>query len=185
MKKIIAFVLSIVLICCFSVTAFAAKSPVANEKVTVTVRMADVDGGEVDKAITLDAGSTITVKADSKYGKFNSWSVYKLNAASATGMVTLNVAGNVAAKKYVAATEGTDYEIVKGSLTATEMTIKVKTSVVICGNYDGKTTDPSDKSNADDDSKSPQTADMAVLYTAIVMLAVVAFGFGVKKVYSK
>ena len=38
MKKLIALVLSVVMICCFSVTAFAADSPSATEKVTVTVR---------------------------------------------------------------------------------------------------------------------------------------------------
>ena len=37
MKKLIALILSVILICCFSVTAFAAESPTANEKVTVQV----------------------------------------------------------------------------------------------------------------------------------------------------
>ena len=184
MKKIIALVLSIVMICCFSVTAFAAESPTATEKVTVTLRKASSDVA-VDKAYTVDAGATITVKADSKYGKFNGWSIYKEAAATPkTGMVTLSVL-NLATTKTATAVEGTDYEIVSGSLTSTELTIKVKSSVIICGNYDGKTTDPSASSNADGSAQSPQTGDMTIVYAVVAMLALGAFAFGVKKVYSK
>lgn len=192
MKKIIALVLSIVMICCFSVTAFAAESPSATEKVTVTVRKADLSDptGKVDTEYTFDAGTTITVKADSKYGTFNSWSVYKEETATGVSttpkseIVTLSVVKALAATKTVDAVQGTDYEIVKGSLTSSEMTIKVNTSVIVCGNYDNVKTDPN-VASGDGSSSSPQTGDMTVLYAVIVMLAVAAFGFGVKKVYSK
>lgn len=184
MKKIIALVLSVIMICCFSVTAFAAKSPVATEKVTVTVRKADMADGAVDKEYTLDAGATITVKANPKYGTFKSWSVYKTGTnAPATGMVTLSVLN--LATKTVKAVEGTDYEIVKGSLTSKEMTIKVLNSVIVCGNYDDKITDPNEQSNVDDSDKSDPTGDTSVYYIAIVLLAAAAFCFGIKKVYSK
>lgn len=195
MKKIIALVLSIVMICCLSVTAFAAESPSATEKVTFTVRKAEVvdPAGKVDTEYTLDAGATITVKADSKYGTFNSWSIYKeeakvegVSAPVNSGVVTLSAVKTLAATtKMVDAVAGTDYEIVKGSLTASELTIKVKTAVVICGNYNNVKTDPVAASNADNSASAPQTGDMTVVYGVIVMLAVVAFGFGVKKVYSK
>ena len=195
MKKIIALVLSIVMICCFSVTAFAADSPSATEKVTATVRKADlVDPvGKVDTEYTLDKGATLTVKANSKYGTFNSWSVYKVEASvegvSApvnSGVITLSAVKNLAATtKTVDAVVGTDYEIVKGSLTASEMTIKLNTSVIVCGNYDNVKTDPNAASNADGSASAPQTSDMTAVYAMVVMLAVVAFGFGVKKVYSK
>ena len=195
MKKIIALVLSIVMICCFSVTAFAADSPTATEKVTVTIRKADVvvPTGKVDTEYTLDAGATLTVKANSKYGTFNSWSVYKaeasvegVNAPVSNGVITLSAVKNLAATtKYVDAVSGTDYEIVKGSLTSTEMTIKLNTSVIVCGNYDNAKTDPSAVSGGDDSDSAPQTGDMTALYAIVVMLGIVAFGFGVKKVYSK
>lgn len=189
MKKIIALILSIVMVCCFSLTAFAADSPSASEKVTITVRKADVvdPTGKVDTEYTFDAGTTITVKANSKYGTFNSWSVYKSQASvgTTTGMVTLSVVKNLAATKMVDAVAGTDYEIVKGSLTSEEMTIKLNTAVIICGNYDNVKTDPSASSNADKSDSAPQTGDMTVAYVVVVMLAVAAFGFGVKKVYSK
>lgn len=194
MKKIIALVLSVVMICCFSVTAFAAESPSATEKVTVTVRKADVVSptGKVDTEYTLDAGTTLTVKANSKYGTFNSWSVYKeetvtgVSAPVNSDVITLSVVKNLATTtKTVDAIQGTDYEIVKGSLTSTEMTIKLNTAVIVCGNYDNIKTDPNVASGADNSASAPQTSDMTVAYIAVVMLAVAAFGFGVKKVYSK
>ncbi len=188
MKKIIALVLSIVMILCLSVTAFAAESPSATEKVTVTIRKATaVDPvGKVDTEYTLDAGATLTVKADSKYGTFNSWSVYKEDATTATtGMVTLSAVKNLAAVKTVEAVEGTDYEIVKGSLTSTELTIKLNTAVIVCANYNNVKTDPNASSNADGSDSAPSTGDMTVAYAMFVVLAVAAFGFGVKKVYSK
>lgn len=194
MKKIIALVLSVVMICCFSVTAFAAESPSATEKVTVTVRKADVVSptGKVDTEYTLDAGTTLTVKANSKYGTFNSWSVYKeetvtgVSAPVNSDVITLSVVKNLATTtKTVDAIQGTDYEIVKGSLTSTEMTIKLNTAVIVCGNYDNIKTDPNVASGADNSASAPQTNDMTVAYIAVVMLAVAAFGFGVKKVYSK
>lgn len=196
MKKIIALVLSVLLVSCFSVTAFAAKSPVAEEKHTVTVRKA-IGAAPVEKAdieYTVDKDTVITVKADEdKYGKFDSWSIYKVtesvegvSAPVNSGVITLNAALNLAATtKTEAAKEGVDYTVVSGSLTAKELTVKVNADVIICGNYAGETTDPLVNSNVDNSANAPQTGDITVAYAAIIMLAVVAFGFGVKKVYSK
>ena len=195
MKKFITLVLSIVFVCSFSVTAFAAESPVANEKVTITIRKANIvePDYKLDTEYTVDAGTTITVKADPKYGKFNSWSVYKEEATVegtsttfASGIVALSAVKNLAAKiDFVKAVKGVDYEIVKGSLTTSEMTIKLNTAVIVCGNYDNVVTDPSKPSKIDDSETSAPTGDMTVAYIAIVMLAAVAFAFGTKKVYSK
>lgn len=188
MKKIIALLLSIAMIFCFAVTAFAADSPTADSKATITVRKADViepANQIVDTEYTVEVGTTITVKANSKYGTFKDWSIYKETASTTTGMITLNVVNLAAASKFVDAAAGTDYEIVKGSLTSEELTIKVNSSVVICANYDGVKTDPSAPSKGDTSNSAPQTGDMFVAYALVVMLAVVAFGFGVKKVYSK
>ena len=196
MKKIIALVISVVMICCFSVTAFAADSPTATEKVTVTVRKAAVvdPTGKSDVEYTLDKGTTVTVKADeATYGTFKNWSVYKVTASvegvSApvnSGVITLSAVKNLAATtKTEAAVAGTDYEIVKGSLNAKEMTVKLNTTVIICGNYGDVVTDPNALSNADGSPSAPATNDMTAVYAMLVALAVVAFGFGVKKVYSK
>lgn len=195
MKKIIALILTVVMVCCFSVTAFAAESPSATEKVTVTVRKADVADPtvKVDVNYTLDKGATLTVKANSKYGTFNSWSVYKVEATvegvSApvnSEIITLSAVKNLATTtKTVEAVQGIDYEIVKGSLTSSEMTIKLNTAVIVCGNYDNVKTDPNVDSNADDSDSAPKTGDMTAVYAMVIALAAVAFGFGVKKVYSK
>ncbi len=169
MKKLIALILSIVMVFCLSVTAFAADSPTANEKVTVTIRKAD-STVNVDVQHSLDKGEEITVKADeAEYGAFASWSIYKLTADSKT----------------VEAVKGVDYEIVKGSLNDKELSIKLITSVIVCANYGDVVTNPLSNSNVDNSASAPQTGDMTVAYAVIVMLAAVAFGFGVKKVYSK
>jgi hypothetical protein len=65
------------------------------------------------------------------------------------------------------------------------MTIKLNTAVIVCGNYDNVKTDPSVVSGGDASDSAPQTGDMTALYAIVVMLGLVAFGFGVKKVYSK
>lgn len=196
MKKIIALVLSVMLICCCGITAFAAKSPEAGEKYDVIIRKA-VGTAPVEKAdieYTVDKDTLITVKADeAAYGKFDNWSIYTVtetvegvSAPVNSGVITLNAAINLAATtKTAKAVEGTDYEIVSGSLTAKELTVKVKTDVIICANYAGKVTDPNTNSNVDGKPTAPQTGDMTVVYVAVLMLAVVAFGFGAKKVYSK
>ncbi len=189
MKKIIALVLSIVLVCCFSVTAFAAESPEAPGKQTITIRKAVGIDPEVkaDEEFVLEKGDIITVKADeATYGKFNSWSIYKEETATGTsapvndGLVTLNVIDLAA--KATAAVAGTDYEIIEGSLTTTELTVKINADVTICANYGGVITDPNIPSS---ETTSPSTGDMTGIYVAIIALAIVAFGFGVKKVYSK
>lgn len=168
MKKIIALVLSLILVCCCSVTAFAAESPVADEKVTVVVRKADyVDfDGKSDVKYTVEKDKLITVQDDSEYGKFNSWTVYKADGSAE-------------------AVEGVDFEVVSGSFTEQKMTVKAKASIIVCANYNGVKTNPVVESNADNSASAPQTGDMATAYIAVIMLAAVVFGFGVKKAYSK
>ncbi len=194
MKKIIALVLSIVLVCCFSVTAFAADSPTAGQKYSVTIRKATGNDpvSKADIKYTVEKDTILTVKADeAKYGKFDSWSIYKVEETATgtsapvnSGIMTLS-AINLATTNAVAAVENTDYEIVSGSLTSKELTIKVKNDIIICANYGGEITDPNVNSNADNSANAPQTGDVTALYAGAIMLAVVAFGFGVKKVYSK
>ncbi len=172
MKKLIAFVLCILLICISTVTAFAA-SPTASTKVSVTLRKADGSSNveKVDVAYTLDGGATVSVEAnEADYGTFNSWSIYKVVSADA---------------KPVPAVAGVDYKIIKGSLNDAEMSIEVYTDIIICGNYGGVVTDPLELSTPSDKSDtSPETGDITVVYAALV-LAAAAVIFGAKKQYSK
>lgn len=168
MKKLIALLLSVLMICCLSVTAFAAESPSASDKVTVTVVKGTADNAIEKEGVgyTFEKGIVTAFKSDEKNGVFNSWSVYKVESG-----------------KTVPAVEGVDYEIVTGGLTTSEMSIKINAAVVVCGNYNNVTTNPLDYISVD--GSSPQTGDVTAVYAMIVMFAVVAFGFGVKKVYSK
>lgn len=172
MKKLIALILSMVMVCCFCVTAFAAESPTASEKITITVVKGDLvqPVGKPDVEYTVDKGGNVIVKQNDKYGKFNDWTVYKVPTDGG---------------KPVVAVAGVDYEIIKGGLKESELTIKAKTTLIVCGNYNGVVTDPLSKSNADNSANAPQTGDMTAVYVMFAMLAVAAFGFGVKKVYSK
>ena len=164
MKKLIAFVLCIAVICTLSVTAFAAESPSASAKVSVTLRKAQGVGAveKSDITYTIDDGGVVTVKAVASYGTFNSWSIYKGKAAAVLG---------------------TDYKIVSGSLTSSELKIEVYTDVIICANYNDVITDPLVKS--DSSATSPQTGDVAVAGIAVVMLIAAAVVFGAKKQFSK
>ncbi len=195
MKKIIALLLSIVIICCVSVTAFAAKSPVADEKATVTVKKAtgtvsmvssNAAGATkeyaVDVEYTFEVGSVVTLKADEKYGTFNDWKFYKEVVVEETDSAT----GEVVKKtKMVEAVEGEDYVFVKGNAETEETEVKLISSVVICANYDDVVTDPEAPSNVDTSDSAPQTGDMMAVYAVVIMLAAAVFGLGVKKVYSK
>ena len=167
MKKIIALVLSIVMICCLSVTAFAANSPTASEKVTVTIRKGATANQEykADVAYTVDGGTVLSLKADAQQGKFDNWTVY--------------------AEDGKALTEGVDFVVVSGSLTSSEVSIKLIKSAIVCANYDNVKTDPKVPGSSDNSANAPQTGDMTAVYAFVVMLGVVAFAFGAKKVYSK
>lgn len=196
MKKLISLFLSIVMVFCLSVTAFAAESPSASEKITVKIRKSEyVDfSGKPDVEYTVNVDSSITVKVDDdKKDTFKSWSVYKVvstvegvSAPVKSGIINLNSALKLASTtKVEPAVEGTDYEIVSGGLDKAQVTLKLKTSVIICANYGSVVTDPLVDSSADSSVSAPQTSDMTAVYAVVIMLAVVAFGFGVKKVYSK
>ena len=172
MKKLIALILSIIMVCSLCVTAFAAESPTASEKIAVTVVKGEIlkPDGKPDVKYTIDKGETVIVKQNEKYGDFDNWIVYKVPTDGAKPEV---------------AVAGVDYEIIKGSLNESELTIKAKTTLIICGNYGGVVTDPLSNSNADNSANAPQTGDMTAVYAIVVMLAVAMLGFSVKKVYSK
>lgn len=164
MKRLIALILSLVLACAFSVTAFAADSPTASEKVTVIIRNAESPEVKQDVEYTIDKGGVITVRAISENGTFDGWKLYNIDGSEAAD---------------------TDYEIITGSLTSKEAKFKVNASLIICGNYDSVTPAPINQSTGDSSDTSPTTGDMTSAYIAVVMLGIAAFGFGVKRVYSK
>lgn len=160
MKKVWAMLLAVVMVFGLSVTAFAAESPVAD--VYYKVVLINGAGAKSDPQ-NIKKGVDFTATADSAKGTFNSWSIYK-----ADGTV---------------AKDGTDYTVTSGSLTATTIVIKPLNAVIVCGNYDGKTTNP--LTGEVNTSDSPKTGDFAVLYLSLIMLAAVGCGFVAKKQLAK
>jgi hypothetical protein len=140
MKKIFAAILCVLVMCSFCVPALAdnIKSPVGEKVHEVTVRNGiGVEGVTVpDVATEVKDGDKVTVKPDPKKGDFDNWTIY-LDYDNSK------------------AVEGRDYIIVSGSLTGDTLTIIPKTDLIICGNYDGKITDPNTGKPADPDA--PQT----------------------------
>lgn len=174
MKKIIALLLTITLLFTLSLTAFAAKSPEAAQKVTVVLRKGDGIKGalESDVKYTLDGGAEVSVVANEKeYGKFAGWSIYKVVGEGKTEPA--NMPG--------------DYEIIKGGANLHELSILAHTDLIICANYGDTITDPLSQSSTSgtDTDESPQTGDMMALYAFIAILACVAVMVGVKKQFAK
>lgn len=160
MKKIVAILLALTAIFALSFSALAVDSPVATVKVNVTVRAAEVKSGidKLDTAVSVDKGTVVKVAPDSSRGKFNSWSVYKADGSLAV--------------------QGSDYELVEGTLTSSELSIKAQADLCVCGNYNGKTTDPITGEAKTPDS--PKTGDTAVT-CAVVMLLGAAFALSARK----
>lgn len=107
---------------------------------------------------TLKPGETVDLEADEG---FSSWSIYKASDKTTAG-------------------EGVDYEYVSGSKSDRKVTIKALNDIIICANFGDKITDPSTG-----EAVSPKTADTAVIYLTIVMLAALAVSFTAKKQLSK
>lgn len=161
MKKIFAIVLCVMVMFSISVPAFAdnIKSPVGEIFHEVTIRNGiGVEGVTVpDVATEVKDGNKVTVKVDPSKGDFDNWSIY-LDYDNSK------------------AVEGRDYTVVSGSLTGDTITIIPKTDLIICGNYDGKITDPNTGKPVDPDA--PQTGSnigvdkMLYVGGAILMLAI-------------
>lgn len=174
MKKFIALALAALIVCALPVMALAVDSPAAQEMVKVVIQKATADGGNQTVEIVRGTG-TITVTADPTQGTFREWMIYKVEDDAATGAAIGDV---TAAAKYTKAVQGTDYEIVSGTLTTSPLTVRPLTDIVITGNYDKKITDPQTGEMKD---TAPQTG-YTVLFAVIAVLALAGAGFATKKV---
>lgn len=157
-----------------------------------------------DEFVEVAVGSTVTVEPKSEYGEFDSWSIYVVSDATAATAGTAKIINLAQTQKTTAAKEGTDYKVVEGSLSSDDLSIEVlkEEKLIICGNYDGKITDPNeeaedageedtgDDKEADTDKegetpKSSKTSDSSVVYAVFALLAAGAIVFGAKKQFSK
>ncbi len=162
MKKFFALLLVTLLLVSFSVTAFAAKSPVADDVFNVTI----INGANAKPNVSKNDGTKdITVEADKDKGDFDEWVIYKADGKTL-------------------AVEGVDYKIVKGSLTAEKLVIRPLKGIIICGNYDGVTTKPivvKPDEEKDDSNKAPQTSDNLATALSVVMIAALGVAVVAKK----
>ncbi|MBO4433576.1 MAG: hypothetical protein J5852_08605, partial [Clostridia bacterium] len=176
-----------------SISAMAEASP-ENKVIIRKGTGTKQDGSTVsaDTWVEVAEDNTITVVADPKYGTFNSWSIYVVSEVTDTAAGTANGFGaaslvNLATKdKAATAVEGTDYEIVSGTLKTTTLTVRPISKIAICGNYSNTITDPLSDSSTPGTSTAPKTGDMnKVIYVSIAMLAAAAVVFTVKRQLSK
>ncbi len=155
MKKILALVLTLVLIMGLAVPVFAAKS--AGGQVYFKVVIVDGNGHKDAPAdttpenithTTVVDGNKVTVKADETKGKFDGWVIYKAD-------------GTLAVKDV-------DYKVL-GAFSLTDPTIEIipLATIVITANYDGVKTETVIVS---DEDESPETGDNTVVVLSAVAL---------------
>lgn len=189
MKKIIALILCVVFVCALSVGVSAEKSPVADKVYAVTTivpeEKADITDNVKPATVKVNDGGTITVTApatvknDDGETKFVGFKLYK--KAAATGTAAANEGKVVAlANGLVEAVKGTDYDIVKGSLTDASVEIKPYTDIVVVANYKDVVIDPT-TGVVTVQPESPATGSATAICFAIVGLAAAAVTFGAKK----
>lgn len=189
MKKIIALVLCVVFVCALSVGVSAEQSPVADKVFAVTTivpeEKADITDNVKPAIVKVNDGGTITltapatVKNDDAEAKFVGFKVYK--KAAATGTAAANEGKVIAlANGLVEAVKGTDYDIVKGSLTDASVEIKPYTDLVVVANYEDVVIDPTTGA-VTVQPESPATGSATAICFAIVGLAAAAVTFGAKK----
>ena len=176
MKKFIALALAALIVCALPVMALAVDSPAATEMTKIVVQKATIQGVENTTVEVARGTGTITVVADPTQGIFREWMVYKVEDDAATGAAIGDV---TAATKYTKAVQGTDYEIVSGTLTTSPLTVRPLTDIVITGNYDKKITDPQ---TGEMKETAPKTGANAVVFAVVAVLALAGAGIATKKV---
>ncbi len=170
MKKILALVLTLVLILGLSVPVFAAKSAGGQVYFKVVI----VDGNDHKDApasttpenithTTVVDGNKVKVTANESKGKFDGWVIYKAD-------------GTVAVKDV-------DYKVLGAfSLTDPEIEIIPLTTIVITANYNGVKTETVIVS---DEDESPATGDNTVVVLSAVALIALCGAVVAKKQLAK
>lgn len=170
MKKILALVLTLVLIMGLSVPVFAAKSAGG----TVYFKVVVVDGNDHKDApadttpdnithTNVVDGNSIKVKADDSKGDFDGWVIYKADGTPAVKDVDYKVLGAF-------------------TLTDPEIEIVPLATIVITANYNGVKTEPI---TVNDEDESPETGDNTVVVLSAVALIALCGAAVAKKQLAK
>ena len=181
MKKIFAIVLSLVLIMSLSVTAFAASSPVAGQKVTIIFvahedAKVDVDTHEWHGELTV----TYTAKEEHEGEKFVGWSIFLKDGSVAIEGKHYKLVKRVAGAYAEKADDVVAYRVA-GNIVLADATIEIVplTDLIITANYGDTATSVDDAVKAFQATSVP-TGDVTVFGLSALLVVALA-GVAVSK----
>ncbi len=151
MKKMLALLLSVVLVFALAVPALAVESPGGKEVNKVHV----VNGNGAKPEVNVsEKGDSLEIKADESKGDFDEWIIYLKDGKTKAVL-------------------GEHYTIVgNGSLEDPIIEIVPIVDLIIIGNYNGEETEFEVTQNGE--VTSPQTGDTAVVFLSAVMVLALA-----------
>lgn len=184
MKKILAIMLTVILVLSFSVSAFALKSPGGTVYFEVIVNRTNTgENSEVaEKVIVKENGTLELAPVENDDIAFEGWGFYKKNGNAAKIGEDLKIE-SVTKADGSAATEGVDYEIKNGKIVSKNneyLTIEVKPlkdDVMISELYEGVDVDINVPGT--DKPVSPPTADFSMAVAGLLFALVVLSGASV------
>lgn len=174
MKKFCTILLAVVLVMSLSVTAFAANSPVAGQKVTVIFVAhddadLDIDTHEWHDELTV----TYTAKEEHDGEKFVGWSIYLKDGSEAVEGKHYKLVKTAGA--YAEKADDTVAYRVAGTIVLKDTTIELVplTDLIVAANYGATATSVEEAVEAFQTS-APPTGDVVVLGLGATMLASLA-----------
>lgn len=175
MKKILAIVLSLVLVMSLSVTAFAASSPVAGQKVTIVFvahedAKVEVETHEWHDELTV----TYTAKEEHEGEAFVGWSIYLKDGSVAIEGKHYKLVKRVAGAYAEKAADTVAYRVA-GDIVLADTTIELipLTDLIVTANYGTTATSTDDAVKAFQTTSVP-TGDVTVLGLSALMVAALA-----------
>ena len=184
MKKILAIMLTVILVLSFSVSAFALKSPGGTVYFEVIVNRTNTgeNSDVAEKVVVKENGTLELAPVENDDIAFEGWGFYKKNGNAAKIGEDLEIESVTKADGSVA-TEGVDYEIKNGKIVSKNneyLTIEVKPlkdDVMISELYEG--VDVEINVPGTDKPVSPPTADFSMAVAGLLFALVVLSGASV------
>ena len=184
MKKILAIMLTVILVLSFSVSAFALKSPGGTVYFEVVVNRTNTgeNSDVAEKVVVKENGTIELAPVENDDIAFEGWGFYKKNGNAAKIGEDLKIESVTKADGSVA-TEGVDYEIKNGKIVSKNneyLTIEVKPlkdDVMISELYEGVDVDINVPGT--DKPVSPPTADFSMAVAGLLFALVVLSGASV------
>ena len=185
MKKLLAIVLTVVLVLSFSVTAFALKSPGGTVYYEVIVNRTNTgENSEVaEKVIVKENGSIELSPVENDEIAFEGWGFYDKNMNAAKPGKDFEIVG-VTRPDGTAAEEGVDYEIKNGKVVSKNgdyLNVEIKPltdDLRVSELYEGVDVDINPPKDDDKPVSPPTGVDYSVV-AALVALAVLSGAFAV------